>query len=80
MVHPMNGDTDCSCKAKLARVVLEERGPLSPEEVADEAHLSRSEAESALAELVDDGKAEPVCGVAETGEEVFALSEKARGT
>ncbi|MFB6131829.1 MAG: hypothetical protein ABEJ44_00305 [Halanaeroarchaeum sp.] len=71
-------DRDHSCTAELVRVVLAERGPLSPAEVAEEAHLSEAEAAAGLEELVEVGVAEPVCGVAETREEVFALTETAR--
>lgn len=73
----MTADRDLSCKAKLVRVVLAERGPLAPTEVAAEARLSQSEVEEGLSELVTVGVAEAVCGVPETGEEVFALTEVA---
>lgn len=73
----MTADTDLSCTAKLVRVVLAERGPLAPNEVATEARLSESEVEEGLSELVSAGIAEAVCGVPETGEEVFALTEAA---
>lgn len=66
-----------SCTAKLAHVVLSERGPLAPSEVAAEAHITEAEAREAVGELVERGAAEPVCGVAATGEEVFALTESA---
>lgn len=71
----MTADTDLSCTAKLVRVVLAERGPLAPNEVATEARLSESEVEEGLSELERAGLAEAVCGVPETGEEVFALTE-----
>jgi predicted ArsR family transcriptional regulator len=71
----MTADSELSCTAKLVRVVLAERGPLAPKEVAAEARLSEAEVEEGLAELVRAGVAEAVCGVAETGEEVFALTE-----
>lgn len=74
----MTGTDDRSCRAKLVRLVLAERGPLSPAEVAAEAHLSTAEVETAIQELVDAGEVHCVCGVAETGEEVFALTEPAR--
>lgn len=73
----MTADSDLSCTAKLVRVVLAERGPLAPKEVAAEARLSESEVEEGLRELVTAGIAEAVCGVPETGEEVYALSEVA---
>lgn len=62
--------------AKLARVVLDNCGPLSPEEVAEEAHLSESEASDALAELTDAGFAECVCGLCESKQQVYALSDE----
>jgi hypothetical protein len=64
---------DLSCTAKLARVVLENQGPLSPTEVAAEARLSEADAEDAVSELVDSGIAECVCGVCSTRESVYAL-------
>jgi hypothetical protein len=64
---------DLSCPAKLARVVLENQGPLSPPEVASEARLSEDEARDAVAELADAGLAECVCGVCSTREQVYAL-------
>lgn len=73
----MTVDRDVSCTAKLVHVVLAERGPLSPAEVATEARLSEAEVEDGIAELVDADLAKAVCGVAETGEEVFALTEAA---
>ena len=63
-----------SCAAKLARVVLDNCGPLSPEEVAEEAHLSESEASDALAELADADAAECVCGLCESKQQVYALT------
>ncbi|MFB6071089.1 MAG: hypothetical protein ABEJ76_08695 [Halanaeroarchaeum sp.] len=65
-----------SCTGKLARVVLSNRGPLTPSEVAAEAHISRAEAQSALGELAEEGMAESVCGLCETHEEVFELTER----
>jgi hypothetical protein len=64
-----------SCAAKLARVVLDNCGPLSPAEVAEEARLSEADAEDALAELADAGLAECVCGLCESKERVFALTD-----
>jgi DNA-binding Lrp family transcriptional regulator len=64
-----------SCAAKLARVVLDNCGPLSPTEVAEEARLSEEDASEALAELVDEGLAECVCGLCESKEQVYALAE-----
>lgn len=64
-----------SCAAKLARVVLDNCGPLSPTEVAEEARLSEADAEDALAELADAGLAECVCGLCESKEQVFALTD-----
>lgn len=68
-------DGELSCQAKLARVVLENRGPLSPCELADEARISAGDAEAALAELAAAGVAESVCGVCPTREEVYALTD-----
>lgn len=65
--------TELSCAAKLARVVLANCGPLSPSEVADEAYVSPDEARAGLEELDRCGVAEPVCGVCEAKEEVYAL-------
>lgn len=73
----MSAARDVSCTAKLVHVVLAERGPLSPAEVAEEARLSEAEVNDGIEELVDAGLAEAVCGVTETGEEVFALTEAA---
>lgn len=73
----MDADGDLSCTAKLVHLVLAERGPLAPPEVAEEARLSEPEVREGLEELVDRDIAEAVCGVAETGEEVFALTDAA---
>lgn len=70
---------DLTCAAKLAHVVLENQGPLSPAEIAREARLSEPDAETAIEELVDEGLVECVCGVCETREEVYAL-EAGMGT
>ena len=64
-----------SCAAKLARVVLDNCGPLSPAEVAEEARLSEEDASEALAELRDEGLAECVCGLCESKEQVYALAD-----
>lgn len=66
---------ELSADAKLARVVLDNCGPLSPPEVAEEAYLSDERARAALATLVEAGMAEPVCGVCEEREEVYALTD-----
>ena len=66
---------ELSCAAKIARVVLENCGPLAPSEVADEAHVTTERARSGLGELADAGLAEPVCGVCAEREEVYALTE-----
>lgn len=65
------------CPAKLALVVLDNCGPLSPSEVADEARLSQSEANDALVALVKHDFAEPVCGVRNAREQVYALTDEA---
>jgi hypothetical protein len=64
-----------SCAAKLARVVLDNCGPLSPAEVADEGRLSESQARDALTELDDANLAECVCGLCDSREEVYALTD-----
>jgi DNA-binding transcriptional regulator GbsR (MarR family) len=66
---------DLSCAAKIARVVLENRGPLSPSEIAQEAYISRARAETGVDDLRSAGLVEPVCGVCDRREEVFALVE-----
>ena len=74
------GDLDrgeLSCAAKLARVVLANCGPLAPSEVAEEAYITPDRARAGLAELERLGAAEPVCGVCEAREEVFALVDGA---
>lgn len=70
--------TELTCAAKLARVVLANCGPLSPSEVADEAYVSADEARAGLGELQRRGVAEPVCGVCEAKEEVYALVDESR--
>ncbi|QDX41703.1 hypothetical protein [Salarchaeum sp. JOR-1] len=74
----MSDDASLSCHAKLARVVLANRGPLSPSEIAAEARISESDAATAMDELVEAGRAECVCGVCETREQVYALLEEAK--
>lgn len=74
-VKVMSQPQALSCAAKLARVVLDNCGPLSPAEVADEARLSADEAQDALAELDDEGLATRVCGLCESREEVYALTD-----
>jgi len=74
----MSDDASLSCHAKLARVVLANRGPLSPSEIADEARISEANAATAMDELVEAGRAECVCGVCETREQVYALLEEAK--
>ena len=64
-----------SCTGKLARVVLDNRGPLSPSEIADEAHITSPEARKAVAELETVGFVKPVCGLCESQEEVYTLTE-----
>jgi len=64
-----------SCTGKLARVVLDNRGPLSPTEIAEEAHISESEAHEAVEELLSEGFVKSVCGLCESQEEVYALTE-----
>lgn len=71
MEDPDGGEL--SCEAKLVRVVLANCGPLSPTEVADEAYVSPERAHEGLDELERRGVAEPVCGVCEAKEEVYAL-------
>lgn len=73
----MSGTVTLSCHAKLARVVLDNRGPLSPAEVASEARIDEGEARDALAELAEVGLAECVCGVCATREQVYQLREDA---
>lgn len=68
-------EASLSCHAKLARVVLSNRGPLSPSEIAEEARITEEDATAALEELVDADRAECVCGVCETKEQVYALLE-----
>lgn len=69
----MSQSHELTCEAKLARLVLDNRGPLSPGEVAEEARLCRDDATSALQELKNLGLVESVCGICESKEEVYAL-------
>ena len=64
-----------SCGAKLALVVLANRGPLSPSEIAEEAYVTADRALQGLQELARLDLAEPVCGVCEEREEVYALTK-----
>ncbi|MFW5896266.1 MAG: MarR family transcriptional regulator [archaeon] len=64
-----------SCTGKLARIVLDNRGPLSPSELAEEAHISAPEARKAVTELEAAGFVEPVCGLCESQEEVYTLTQ-----
>jgi DNA-binding MarR family transcriptional regulator len=68
---------ELSCAAKIVRVVLENRGPLSPSEIAREAYISRERAETGVDDLRAAGLVEPVCGVCDSREEVFALTASA---
>lgn len=61
--------------AKLIRVVLEHRGPLTVGELASEAHLEVETAREAIEELVSRGRVEPICGLRDLREEVYAVSE-----
>jgi hypothetical protein len=73
----MSESESLSCAAKLARVVLDNCGPLSPAEVADEARLSEDEASDALAELEDAGLVDCVCGLCESKQQVYELADAA---
>ena len=68
---------DLSCAAKIARVVLENCGPLSPSEIAEEAYISTERAETGVEDLRAAGFAQPVCGMCDGKEMVFALTEPA---
>jgi DNA-binding MarR family transcriptional regulator len=70
-----SGVRDLSCAAKIARVVLEHCGPLSPSEIAEEAYVSRERAETGIEDLRAEGLVEPVCGMCDEKEMVFALTE-----
>ena len=65
---------ELSADAKLVRVVLDNCGPLAAPEVAEEAYLTVGRARTALSELVEAAVAEPVCGMCEEREEVYALT------
>lgn len=65
---------ELSADAKLVRLVLDNCGPLAAPEAAREAYLCDERARSALTELETAGLAEPVCGMCESREEVFALT------
>jgi DNA-binding transcriptional regulator GbsR (MarR family) len=71
---------ELSCAAKIARVVLENCGPLSPSEIAEEAYISRERAESGVEDLREVGFVKPVCGMCDDREMVFALSGSAEPT
>jgi len=73
----MNECGSLSCAAKLARVVLDNCGPLSPAEVAEEARISEDEASDALAELDDAGVVDCVCGLCESKQQVYELADDA---
>lgn len=66
---------ELSCTGKLVRVVLDNRGPLSPTEIADEANITTDEALTAITELQSAEFVRPVCGLCESQEEVFTLTE-----
>jgi predicted ArsR family transcriptional regulator len=68
-------ESELSCTAKLAQVVLSNRGPLSASELAAEGRISAAEASEALEELAREGEVESVCGVCSTREEVYALTD-----
>lgn len=76
----MSQSHELTCEAKLARLVLDNRGPLSPTEVAEEARLSRDDARNALSELDGLDIAECVCGLCESKEEVYALVDDVADT
>ncbi|MFB6132563.1 MAG: hypothetical protein ABEJ44_04065 [Halanaeroarchaeum sp.] len=71
----MRDPGDVSNTGKLARVVLSNRGPLSPSEIAVEANIAIGEAQQAIAELEEAGFVRPVCGLCESREEVYTLTE-----
>jgi predicted ArsR family transcriptional regulator len=66
---------ELSCAAKLVHVVLANCGPLCPSEIAEEAYISAEEARTGLEELEQRDVVEPVCGVCEAKEEVYALTD-----
>lgn len=63
-----------SADAKLIRLVLDNCGPLAAPEAAAEAYLSVDRARRSLDELAEAGLAEPVCGMCDAKEEVYALT------
>jgi len=67
--------SNLTCAAKIVRVVLENRGPLTPSEIADEAYMSAERARTGIEELESAGVVEPVCGMCAAKEEVFALTQ-----
>ncbi len=71
---------DCSCEAKIARVVLGNCGPLSPSEVAEEAFISTERAQTGLSELEERDVAKPVCGMCSKKEVVYALTNQEEPT
>lgn len=72
----MCGTGTLSCTGKLARVVLDNRGPLSPSEIALEGNITVPEARKAVDELESEGFAKPVCGLCASQEEVYTLTER----
>jgi len=76
----MSESGSLSCAAKLARVVLDNCGPLSPAEVADEARLSEDQASDALAELEAAGFVDCVCGLCESKQQVYELADGVEDT
>jgi predicted ArsR family transcriptional regulator len=71
----MSEPCDLSCTAKLVRVVLDNCGPLSASEVAAEARIDADAARAALEELAAADRAESVCGVCTTREDVYELRD-----
>ncbi|MDZ7702174.1 MAG: hypothetical protein U5J98_08995 [Halobacteriales archaeon] len=71
-----DADDELSAAAKLVQVVLANCGPLSASEVAEEAYLTIDRARAGLDELERREVAEPVCGVCEAREEVYALVDR----
>lgn len=67
---------ELSADAKLVRLVLDNCGPLAAPEAAREAYLCDERARAALSELEAAGLAEPVCGMCDSREEVFALTDE----
>ncbi|MFB6253010.1 MAG: hypothetical protein ABEI06_00200 [Halobacteriaceae archaeon] len=71
-----SADTPLSSQAKLVRVVLDNCGPLSPPEIAQEAHITEQSAKQALRELEDANEVKCVCGMAKSKEEIYALQSE----